>query len=108
MDGFPFPTMLIHAVYFWLRRDLTAAERASFREGVESLGKCASLKFFHVGTVADTTRRPIIDTTYDFALVTGFENIAGEAAYQVDPIHLKFIADHNTKWVKVTIYDSAS
>jgi len=98
--------MLVHTVYFWLRPDLTAAQLADFRKGVESLGAIKSVVKCYVGTPAKTEKRPIIDDSYTFGLTVVVEDIAGHDHYQVDPIHLAFIATFKTFWTKVQIYDA--
>jgi hypothetical protein len=98
--------MLVHTVYFWLRPDLTPAQRADFRRGVESLGTIRSVEKIYVGTPAKTEKRPIIDDSYSVALTVLCKDIAAHDAYQVDPIHLKFIADCKTFWTRVQIYDA--
>jgi hypothetical protein len=99
--------MLVHTVYFWLRPDLTAAQLADFRKGVESLGTIKSVVQCYVGTPAKTEKRPIIDDSYSFGLTVVVKDVAGHDFYQVDPIHLEFIAKFKTYWVKVQIYDAA-
>jgi hypothetical protein len=99
--------MLVHTVYFWLNPDLTAAQRAEFQRGVESLGKISSVEKIYVGTPAATGKRPIIDDTYSFALTVLLKDIAAHDLYQVDPIHLAFIAACKAFWTRVQIYDAA-
>ena len=99
-------TMLVHTVYFWLRPDLTADQRADFRRGVESLGGIAAVKAIYVGTPAKTTKRPIIDDSYSVALTVVCEGVAGHDAYQVDPLHLAFVERFKTFWTRVQIYDA--
>jgi hypothetical protein len=98
--------MLVHTVYFWLRPDLTAAQLADFRKGVESLGGIKAVDKLYVGTPAKTTKRPIIVDSYSVALTVVCKDIAAHDAYQVDPIHLKFIETFKTFWIKVQIYDA--
>ena len=98
--------MLIHSVYFWLKPDLTAAQRATFRKGVESLGGIKSVKQLYVGTPAATEKRPIIDASYSVALTVVVKDVAGHDAYQVDPLHLAFVDKFKTYWTRVQIYDS--
>ena len=98
--------MLIHTVFFWLKPELTAAQRAEFSRGVESLGGIKSVERVYVGTPAATERRPIIDHTYDFALTVICRDVAAHDAYQVDPIHLAFVASCATFWTRVQIYDA--
>jgi hypothetical protein len=99
--------MLVHTVYFWLRPDLTAAQLADFRKGVESLGTIKSVDQCFVGTPAKTEKRPIIDDSYTFGLTVIVKDVAAHDFYQVDPIHLAFINTFKTFWIKVQIYDAA-
>ncbi|MBL9202820.1 MAG: Dabb family protein [Opitutaceae bacterium] len=99
--------MLVHTVYFWLKPEITAAQRAEFRQGVESLAGIKAVDRLYVGTPAKTTKRPIIDDSYAFALTVVCKDVAAHDEYQVDPIHLKFIEQFKTYWNKVQIYDAA-
>lgn len=98
--------MLVHTVYFWLKPDLTAQQRAVFRKGVESLSGIKSVDKLYVGTPAKTVKRPIIDDSYSFALTVILKDVAAHDAYQVDPIHLEFINQCKTFWQRVQIYDA--
>ena len=103
---FPRDTMLYHCVYFWLKPELTPAQRAEFRRGVESLKAVKSIESAAIGGPAATTRRPVIDHSYDVALIVVCKDVAAEAAYQVDPLHLAFVEKFKTFWTRVQIYDS--
>ncbi|MBL9190358.1 MAG: Dabb family protein [Opitutaceae bacterium] len=98
--------MLVHTVYFWLKPELTAAQRADFRKGVESLGKIKSVEKIYVGAPAKTVKRPIIEDSYSVALTVVCRDIAAHDAYQIDPIHLEFVNAFKTFWNKVQIYDA--
>ena len=99
--------MLIHTVYFWLKPELTPAQRAEFRRAVETLGDIKAVEKFYVGTPAATERRPIIDASYDVAITVVCQDVAAHDAYQVDPIHLAFIERCKTFWTRLQIYDAA-
>lgn len=99
--------MLVHTVYFWLKPELTAQQRADFRKGVESLGGIKAVEHVYVGTPAKTEKRPIIDDSYSFALTVVCKDVAAHDAYQVDPIHLAFVNGFKTFWTRVQIYDAA-
>jgi hypothetical protein len=99
--------MLIHTVFFWLKPELTAAQRADFRHGVESLGGIKAVEKIYVGTPAATEKRPIIDDTYSVALTVVCKDVAAHDTYQTDPIHLAFVAQCKTYWTRVQIYDAA-
>jgi hypothetical protein len=98
--------MLVHTVYFWLKPELTAAQRADFRKGVESLGTMKSVDKLYVGTPAKTEKRPIIDDSYSVALTVICKDVAAHDAYQVDPIHHACIEQFKTCWARVQIYDA--
>lgn len=98
--------MLIHSVYFWLKPRLTAAQRAEFRRGVETLAGIKSVEKVYVGAPAATPKRPVIDDSYAVALTVVCKNLAAQDAYQVDPIHLKFVEQFKTYWTRVQIYDA--
>ena len=103
---FPRGTMLYHCVYFWLKPELTAAQRVEFRAGVESLKGIKAVAKVSVGVPAATSRRPVIDHSYDVALIVECKDVAAESAYQVDPLHLAFVEKFKTFWTRVQIYDS--
>lgn len=98
--------MLFHNVYFWLKPELTAAQRAEFRRGVESLAGIKAVAKIDVGVPAPTGARPVIERGYDFALIVQCRDVAAHDAYQVDPLHLAFVDKFKTFWVRVQIYDS--
>lgn len=97
--------MLLHTVLFWLKPGLSAAEVSAFVSGVRTLTSIPSVRFGFVGTPA-ATRRPVIDHSYSYKLVVGFDDLAGHDAYQVDPVHLAFIAACSGYWERVLIYDA--
>ncbi len=98
--------MLYHSVYFWLKPELTAAQRADFRHGVEALAGIKCVKKVAVGAPAATERRPVIDASYDVALIVICKDVGAHNSYQVDPIHLAFVEKYKGCWSRVQIYDS--
>jgi hypothetical protein len=98
--------MLVHSVFFWLKPELTAQQRADFRAGVESLGGIKAVTAVYVGTPAKTPKRPIIEDSYSLALTVVCKDLAAHDAYQVDPIHLAFVNTFKTFWSRVQIYDA--
>ena len=97
--------MFVHAVYFWLRDDLTGAEMMEFVEGVSSLRAIDSVKHGWVGVPA-ATDRPVIERSYSHALILVFADRGAHDAYQVHPVHDRFRQNCSTFWRKVVIYDS--
>jgi hypothetical protein len=100
--------MLVHTVVFWLRKDLTPAEREAFRtEGLESLRGVPSVSALYVGTPAAIPPRPVVDASYDFAITVLFEDVAAHDAYQPHPVHQAFVSRFKSCWTRVQIYDAA-
>jgi hypothetical protein len=98
--------MLVHVVFFWLRPDLSEAERVEFKEALDSLKGIQAVDAVYTGTPAGTERRPVIDSSYDFALTVLCTDLAAHDAYQVDPLHLAFVNGQKPKWTRVQIYDA--
>jgi hypothetical protein len=98
--------MLFHNVYFWLKPELTPAQRAEFRGGLESLAGIRSVSRIDIGVPAPTGDRPVIERSYDFALIVQCRDVAAHDAYQVDPLHLAFVERFKPCWTRVQIYDS--
>lgn len=96
--------MFVHCVYFWLRDDLTAEQRGTFVDGINSLTTIDTVKYGFVGTPAETDR-PIIDRSYSYALVAVFDDQDDHDAYQVDAIHDRFRDSCSSFWSNVKIYD---
>lgn len=97
--------MLVHSVFFWLKSDLTEEQRVAFRAGVESLCNIASAQAVYLGTPA-ATDRPVIDKSYDLGLTVVLKDMAAHDAYQVDPIHTRFVDEFGGYWERVVIYDA--
>lgn len=49
--------MFIHAVYFWLKDNLTPQELTAFREGIHSLATIESIQQCHIGIPPTLTAR---------------------------------------------------
>ncbi|MEN9840591.1 MAG: hypothetical protein RL376_391 [Verrucomicrobiota bacterium] len=99
--------MLVHTVVFWLRKDLSPAERAAFlHEGLESLRPIRCVSELHIGAPAPIAPRPVVDASYDFAITALFADVAAHDAYQIDPLHKAFIARFKGHWERVQIYDA--
>ena len=98
--------MLVHAVYFWLKPELTAAERARFRAEVKKLAAIKTIEKIHIGAPASVPERSVTDRTFDLALTIMFRSAAAHDAYQIDPIHLSFVERNEGSWVRVQVFDS--
>ena len=94
---------IAHQVYFWLNN---TEDRQKLIDGVKTLEKVNSVRQIHIGIVAATEKRSVIDTSYGVSLLVFFDDLAGELSYQTDPIHLDFVKNYSSLWNKVVIYDS--
>jgi hypothetical protein len=65
----------------------------------------ASIKSFHLGKPADT-RREVIDSSYQYSLLTVFDNRAAHDEYQVHPVHNAFRKVVEELCNRVLVYDS--
>jgi hypothetical protein len=99
--------MFVHSVYFWLRDDLSAADRTAFVDGIRSLCTIETVEQGFIGTPAATDRE-IIDRSYTYALVVWFADSAAHDAYQVHPVHDRFRERCAGAWKKIVIYDALS
>jgi len=98
--------MLVHSVYFWLKPELAAAERARFGAEVKKLAAIKTIEKIHIGAPASVPVRSVTDRTFDVALTILFGSAAAHDAYQVDPIHLAFVERNQASWVRVQVFDS--
>ncbi len=97
--------MLVHTVYFWIKKDLSEERRAAFVQGVESLAGIGCAEAVYIGTPAATSR-PVIDRTYDIGLTVLLKDMEAHDAYQVDPLHVAFLDSFRNDWERVVIYDA--
>lgn len=97
---------LLHHVFFWLKNPDSATDRAKLIAGVKSLAAIDTVRSIHVGVPASTEKRDVIDNSYHVSELLGFDDVAGQDAYQVHPLHQKFIDEHQHLWSKVVVYDA--
>ena len=97
--------MFIHHVYFWLKNPDSKEDLAKLIEGLQKLSKVKTIRQFHIGRPAATSRE-VIDSTYSVSWMLFFDNLDEEESYQKDPIHLQFVAQCSGLWKKVVVYDS--
>lgn len=99
-------TGFVHTVFFWMNEDVTNEQKTNFaKNGLGELVKVSSIYKSYFGPPAKTPRE-VVDNSYDFALICHFKNKEDQDAYQIDPIHLKFIEDYKNLWKSVIVYDN--
>ena len=101
--------MLVHTVFFWLKKDSPAGERDRLIQGCHQLlGKIPTVRHLWTGAPASTPMREVIDTTYSVGLTVVLDDLKAHDVYQEHPLHKEFIAKHKEQWERVRIYDFTS
>lgn len=98
--------MLAHNVFFALNDPSPAARAKLVASCHKYLKSEPGTVFFAVGVLCDELRRPVNDLEFDVAVHVVFSNKAAQDAYQVAPLHLKFIEENKPNWKKVRVFDS--
>jgi hypothetical protein len=94
---------IIHQVYFWLHKESDVEE--FLKDAVPMLGRCKDVIQFYQGVPAPTEKRDVVDHSFHVSCSLFFDSLAGQAAYQKDPLHLEFIAKYSSFWKTVKVYD---
>lgn len=97
--------VFIHHVYFWLSNLKSNTDRNQLIEGLNKLSSVTTIKTFHIGLPAATSRE-VIDSSYSVSWLLLFKSKEDQDSYQTDPIHLKFVEDCKHLWSKVIVYDT--
>jgi hypothetical protein len=98
--------LLAHHVFFWLKNRESKEDLAKLLEGLQTLKKIESVRQIHIGVPASTELRPVVDASYNASELIFFDDVEGQNAYQVHPIHQKFVENYSHLWEKVIVYDS--
>lgn len=104
----PRPGAIEHAVFVWLERPGNAADRAALVARTEQLRKTTGLiTSFQHGTAVPSDR-PVVDDTFDLALLMRFKDRAALTAFETHPAHLEAKKELLQPLArKVLIYDTA-
>ena len=97
---------VVHHVFFWLKNPGSLEDRNQLIAGLKTLSKIETVKELHVGIVASTEKRDVVDKSWDVSELIFFKDLAGQATYQSHPIHLEFIKNCSHLWEKVIVYDA--
>lgn len=97
---------LLHHVFFWLKNPESKEDLEKLIAGVKSLAAIETVRSIHVGVPASTEKREVVDNSYHVSELLGFDDVAGQNAYQVHPLHKKFVDEHQHLWSKVVVYDA--
>jgi hypothetical protein len=96
---------VVHHVFFWLKNPKSKDDLVKLLAGLRTLGAIETVKAMHIGVPAETEQRGVVDASYSASEILFFDDVAGQNAYQVDPIHQKFVADCQHLWERVVVYD---
>jgi len=97
---------LIHHVFFWLKEPKNEAHKKQLVKALNDLLKVETIKLSHIGFPAGTESRDVVDHSYSVSYMIMLDNQAGQDAYQVHPLHVKFVEENSHLWEKVVVYDS--
>ena len=97
--------MLVHTVLFNLAPGMTEEQVSAFEKDLSSLATIASAKQCFVGKLADTAKRPVVQTDWDYMLTVILDDVAAHDAYQDDPIHHAFLAKQKQFFGQVRVFD---
>ena len=97
---------LVHHVFFWLKEPKNEAHKKQLLSALNELLKVKTIKMSHIGYPAGTESRDVVDHSYSVSYMVIFNNQADQDAYQIDPIHTKFVEENSHLWSKVIVYDS--
>ena len=97
---------LLHHVFFWLKNPGSEADRNKLAEGLATLRGIPTIKQLHIGFLASTEKRDVVDTSWDVSELMFFENPEGQKVYQDHPIHQAFVTNYSHLWQKVVVFDA--
>lgn len=97
---------MFHCVYFWLKEDLSDADRQTFETELALVSKISYLANAWMGKPADVPARPVCDQSFSWSLIVQFKTLADHDFYQSGCLdHQRFVDTCKTFWEKVIIYD---
>ncbi|MDH5831705.1 Dabb family protein [Luteimonas sp. M1R5S18] len=96
---------VVHHVFFWLKNPDSKEDLAALLAGLRTLAGIDTVRGIHIGVPADTEQRGVVDGSYSASELLFFDDVAGQDAYQVHPIHKQFVADCEHLWERVVVYD---
>ena len=99
--------MLVHSVFFWLKKDLHDSQRKDFLEGLKTLEQIEIVRQLYVGSPAPS-ERIVVEKSYTFGLTVLLDDLESHDQYQKDEIHQQFLKNFSSMWEKVIVFDPGS
>ncbi len=84
---------------------MSGEQVAAFEKDLNSLKTIDVAKACYVGKLADTAKRPVVQTDWDYMLTVILENVADHDIYQDHPTHHAFIANQKQFFGQVRVFD---
>lgn len=107
MKGGIIATTMVHNVYFWLKKDLSAEQIATFEAELALLPKISYLAGGYVGKPAQTEERPVTDHSFSYSSSLTFKTMKDHEFYQNGcPDHERFVSICKPFFEKVIVYDT--
>lgn len=78
---------------------------AKFEADLNSLKTIEVAQACYVGKLADTAKRPVVMTDWDYMLTVVLEDVAAHDIYQDHPTHHAFIANQKQFFERVRVVD---
>ncbi len=98
--------MFSHVVIFWTKPELPNAADELLAGGEKYLRPIPGVKSFHIGRMATSERKDVVDQSYQVALNLIFENKQQQDDYQIHPLHLEFVEKaFKPNCQRVVVYD---
>jgi hypothetical protein len=98
-------SQVVHHVFFWLKNPGSETDRKQLIEGLKTLKAIKEVKQLLIGTPASTEKREVVDNSFDVSELMYFDNVEGQDAYQIHPVHKAFVDKYSHLWEKVIVYD---
>jgi hypothetical protein len=93
-----------HVVLFWLKETGNESDRLELIAACHALKEIPGVTDLRVGKVLPSTR-PVVDSSYDVALVITFADEQALHAYGPHPVHQKLVQQMGPKLAKFLVYD---
>lgn len=99
-------SMLAHMVYFTLKDNSPEDVEKMVAACHEHLSGHPGSVLFAAGTLTPDLQREVNDRDFDVALQLVFQTRADHDQYQSSDRHQQFIAQNNSNWAKVRVFDA--
>jgi hypothetical protein len=103
----PKKKQLVHHVFFWLKNPDSKEDLKQLIEGLRTLEKIETVNQIHIGVLASTEKREVVDTSWQVSELLFFDDLEGQLIYQKHPIHLAFAEKYSHLLTKIVVYDAS-